>query len=320
MANRPDPALFLGIDLGGTKTLAVAATSEGVVAGRSVSPTPANQSADEIVATIAATARAALADAGVASARAAAIAAAGAIVPSEGAVVWSPHIPAMSHTPVVALFRGHLDVPTAIGNDANLAALGEQRFGAGRGYGNVIFVTVSTGIGGGIVIDGAPYTGATGYAGEVGHMTVDAHGPYGKSMTPGAWESMCSGTAIERIIAERIESGQPSSLAGSAGSVTAEDVFAAMRAGDGLARSVIEDAIVYMAAGLTSLVNIIDPGILIIGGGLSNEWDAYIAPAVAIMRTQAFAGMGRDLPVVPPELGADAGALGAVALASTLAE
>ena len=153
-------------------------------------------------------------------------------------------------------------------------------------------------------------------------MTVDAHGPYGASTTPGAWESLCSGTALARIATERITAGERSSMATALHDtnqegLTARDIFAACRSGDALALDIIGDAIVYLGAGLTSLVNLLNPAKIIIGGGLSNEWDAYIAPAVALMREQSFAGIGKLTPVVPPALGAEAGALGAVALAST---
>ncbi|MEE8517837.1 MAG: ROK family protein, partial [Dehalococcoidia bacterium] len=108
--------------------------------------------------------------------------------------------------------------------------------------------------------------------------------------------------------------GEASSMTAGPG-LTAQDVFAAMRSGDALARSVVDDAIVYLGAGLTSLVNVLDPGKIIIGGGLSNEWDAYIAPGVELMRQQAFAGVGKRITVEPPALGAQAGAMGGVALA-----
>jgi glucokinase len=181
----------------------------------------------------------------------------------------------------------------------------------------LLFITVSTGIGGGLVLDGKLYTGRLGYAGEIGHMTVDAHGPYGRSTTPGAWESLCSGTALARIAGERMDAGEQSMLATiNREELDAVDVFAAMRAGDALAKSVVANAIEYLGVGLTSVVNAFDPDIVVIGGGLSNEWDAYIAPGIAIMRKQAYAGMGKDLKVVPPKFGAEAGALGGIALAA----
>ena len=314
--------VLLGIDLGGTKVLALAATPDGAVLASEVAETP-RASAESVVAAMADTARRAMSAAGVApeDVAAAGVAAAGAIDAREGVIVHSPHIAAMSNTPVGPMLAQRLGLRVVIGNDANLAALGEQRYGAGRGAQDVVFLTVSTGIGGGLVLGGRLYTGSSGYAGEVGHMTVDARGPYGKSETPGAWESLCSGTALARIARERMAAGEPSSMSAalhdtSGGAFDARDLFAALRAGDALARSIIDDAVVYLGAGLTSIVNLFNPEKIIIGGGLSNEWDAYIAPAVALMRAQSFAGIGRLTPVVPPALGIDAGALGAVALAS----
>jgi glucokinase len=311
--------LYLGIDIGGTKTLALIADATGTVLGRALNPTPSDQQPDAIVAAMVATADQALADANVprASVVAAGIASAGAIDAARGIVVWAPQTPSLVNTPMATMFRAHWDLPIAMGNDANLAALAEQRFGAAKGAPNVLFITISTGIGGGIVLNGEVYTGTSGFAGEVGHMTVDAHGPYGPSKTPGAWEALCSGRALARIANERIAAGEPSSLA-SLTTIDAIALFDAMRAGDSLAASVITDAIEYLGAGLTSVMNALDPGVIIIGGGLSNEWEDYIAPGVALMRTQAFAGMAKDTPILPPALGIDAGAMGAIALAITL--
>lgn len=312
----------LGIDLGGTKTLALAATPDCEVLASAVSETPSRESAERIISAIADAARAAMREAGLGpgDVASAGVAAAGAIDAREGAIVHSPHLPAMSNTPVAAMLRRQLEIPALIGNDANLAALGEQRFGAGKGVADLLFLTISTGIGGGIIIGGELFTGSAGYAGEVGHVTVDAHGPLGASSVPGAWESLCSGTALARIATERIAAGERSSMSDALldtnqEGLTARDVFAARRSGDALAQSIIADAVVYLGAGLTSLVNLLNPGKIIIGGGLSNEWDAYIAPAVALMREQSFAGVGKLTPVVPPALGAEAGALGAVSLA-----
>ena len=315
----PSGPLYLGIDIGGTKILALVADAHGRILGRAVHATPADQGPDAVVAAMASAAQAATAEANVqaSAVRAAGIAAAGAIDAANGIVIWAPQIPSLTNTPMADLFRQHWDIPVAMGNDANLAALAEQQFGIAKGHPNVLFITISTGIGGGIVLNGELYVGASGLAGEIGHITVDAHGPYGPSRTPGAWESLCSGRALARIANERIAAGEPSTLAAAA-SIDAPAIFNAMRAGDSLASSVIADAIEYLGAGLTSVMNVLDPSIIVIGGGLSNEWDAYIAPGVALMRQQSFAGAGKDTPIVPPALGVDAGALGAIALAQTL--
>ena len=318
----PPSAVFLGIDLGGTKVLALAADAQGKVLGRAVASTPAVDGPDAIADALASTAAGALADGNVelTNVRAFGVAAAGAIDIRKGTIVHSPHLPSVSHIPVVAMLNARLGAPGVIGNDANLAALAEHRYGAGQDTDDLLFITVSTGIGGGIVSRGKLLLGAEGYAGEIGHMTVDASGPYAESTTPGAWEALCSGTALARIATERILAGEPSSLAAPLAdtggeALTARDVFAAYHGGDPLARSVVADGIRHMAVALTSLVNILNPGKIIIGGGLSAQWDDYIAPAVTLMREQSFAGIGKDTPVVPPSLGADAGAYGAIALA-----
>ncbi len=322
MAGTDDGSVFLGIDLGVTKVLALSADAAGAVLGRAVASTPVNEGPDAIAGTLAAAAARALADGGVPDApvRAFGVAAAGAIDIRGGTIVHSPHLPTAAHMPVVAMLADRLGAPGVIGNDANLAALAEHRYGAGQDTDDLLFITVSTGIGGGIISRGRLLLGAEGYAGEIGHMTVDAGGPYAQSKTPGAWEALCSGTALARIATERINAGEPSSLAVALAdtgteALTARDVFAAYQKGDVLAQSVVADGVRHMAVALTSLVNILNPGKIIIGGGLSNQWDDYIAPAVTLMREQSFAGVGRDTPVVLPALGADGGAYGAIALA-----
>jgi glucokinase len=311
------PDLYVGIDVGGTKALAVVADADAQILGRAVNPSQADQPIETIVDALVTTAREAANDAGVdpGSIRAAGIASAGAVDARRGILVSCPQMPLVANAPLIDLFRQRWDIPTAIGNDANLAGLAEQRYGAGIGTQNLLFITVSTGIGGGIILNGEVYTGASGFGGEIGHITVDTHGPYGRSRTPGAWESHCSGIALARITNERIAAGEPSSLSSLGDDLDAIALFDALRAGDALAASVVADATEHMSVALTSVVNILNPEIIVIGGGLSNEWDSYLAPAVSRMRQMTFADMGRDTPVVLPALGLEAGALGAIALA-----
>ncbi len=313
---------FVGIDLGGTKILALAARPDGATLATAVSETPSRGSTERMVTVIAETARAAMHQAGLGANDIAAVgvASAGAIDTRTGTLVHAPQLPRMSNTPLASMLGQRLGMPVAVGNDANLAALGEHRYGAGRGVHDLVFLAVSTGIGAGIIIGGEPFTGSAGFAGEVGHMTVDAHGPLGLSTMTGALESLCSGTALTRIATERINAGECSSMSdvlrdANREGLTARDVFAAYRSGDSLAQSIVADAVVHLGAGLTNMVNLLNPEKIIIGGGLANEWDAYIDPAVARMRKQSFAGIGKLTPVVPPALGPKAGALGAVALA-----
>ena len=312
------PDAYLGVDLGGTKILAVVGNAQGAALASSTVSTPAAESPQATVEAIAAASDGALAAAGrpLTDVARVGIAAAGAIDSANGVVVHAPQLPAWDNVPLVAMVRERLGVPVVIGNDADLAALAEQRFGAGKGVANLLYVTVSTGIGGGLIIDNRLYRGQHGFAGEIGHVSVQAGGRYGRSMVAGAVESLASGTAIAQIAQERIGAGEASSIERGAEGVTAPAVFAAYRTGDPLAVSVVRDAVGYLGAALTTWVNILDPGMIVIGGGLSNEWNDYIEPAVRIMRTQAFAEPSRAIPVAPPSLGAEAGALGAIALAA----
>ncbi len=313
-------ALYAGIDLGGTKILAIIASAKGECMGTASAPTPAQSPPDNVIGALAKAVRDAAKAAGttVEDLQAAGVAAAGAIDGERGLIVHSPHLPSFKDTPVVKMLQSVLGLPVVIGNDANLAALGEHQFGAGKGVSDLLYITISTGIGGGIIAGNKLFLGAGGYAGEVGHITVDAHGPYGKSTTPGAWESLSSGSALARIVTERVRAGASGPLAdviNKGGEVSAVDVFTAYHAGDALARAVVHEGIEYSGTALASLVNVLNPAMIIIGGGLANEWNAYIAPAVEIMRKQSFADIGAKVPVVPPALGVNSGALGAAALA-----
>jgi glucokinase len=313
-------SLYVGIDVGGTKTLAAVGDDAGHMMGRAVNPSRADQTAEVIIEVIVQTAREAVANAGVQPAMitAAGIASAGAVDPQRGVLVSCPQMPQISDAPLVSMFLECWNIPTVIGNDANLAGLAEQRFGAGKSVQNLLFITISTGIGGGIILNGEVYTGASGFAGEIGHMTVDTHGPYGRGPIPGAWEAHCSGIALARITNERIAAGERSILEPRGNRLDAIAIFDALRSGDALATSVVENAIEHMGAALASVVNILDPEVIVIGGGLSNEWDTYIAPSVERMRGITFAGMGKRTRVVPPALGIEAGALGAIALAANI--
>ena len=314
--------LYLGLDLGGTKVLALVATAEGHVLGETVLPTPATEGPMGVVQAMAEAAAQAMAAARVepSAVRSTGVAVAGAINQKLGVVVHSPHLAGWDQVPLVQMLEARLRLPVVIDNDANMAALGEHRYGAGRGVESLLFVTVGTGIGGGIIVNGRVYRGNHGYAGEVGHISVLAGGPQGKSSVSGALEALAAGTGLADEAVRRLRNGEASLLqerldADGAGALTGESVFEAYRQGDGLARQVVAQATVYLGAGLTSLVNVLDPELLIIGGGLANEWETYIRPAVEIMRSQAMAGMGRDLRVAPADLGIAAGALGGVALA-----
>jgi glucokinase len=315
--------LYLGIDLGGTKILALVGTDHGNTLGESLTATPTSADPEAVAEAIASAANGAVKKARIdlASIEGVGVAAAGGIQPLTGVVVESPNVRSLTGHSLVNLLRKHFSQPIVVVNDANAAALAEHRFGAGQGVANLLYMTVSTGIGGGIIINGALYQGTHGFAAEVGHVTVDANGPLCQCGRHGCLEAMASGTAIAREAKARLITGEGSVLQalvtqGGPDSITAERIVEALAQNDALARTVMKQGSFYLGIGLKSLVNVLDPDLIVIGGGLSNQWEIYIAPAVEVMREQAFANMGEDLPVVPPALGVQAGALGAIAVAA----
>lgn len=319
-----DTPLYLGIDLGGTKILALVGDANGSTLAESLTPTPSTASPEAVAEAMASTAKDAAQQAGVdlTSIVSIGVAAAGGIQPSTGVVVESPNVSSLTGHSLVDLLRKHLTQSILVVNDANAAALAEHRFGAGQGVANLLYMTVSTGVGGGIIINGELYQGAHGFAAEVGHITVAASGPVCQCGRHGCLETMASGTALAREAQTRLAAGESSVLQARVkqdglDSITAELVFEALAQNDTLARAVVEQGSFYLGVGLKSLVNVLDPDRIVIGGGLSNQWEIYIAPALEVMREQAFANMGKDLPVVPPGLGVQTGALGAIAVAAS---
>ena len=206
--------------------------------------------------------------------------------------------------------------PVIVGNDANVAAVAEWRYGAGRGTRDLIYITVSTGIGGAILVDGRLLLGRDGAAGEVGHMTVEADGPLCVCGNPGHLEALASGTAIARMAREQLEAGTDTALRLAGSPVTAADVVDAAQAGDRVAREIVGRAAGALGIGIASLINLFNPEIVVIGGGVAQAGQLLLEPmqAVAIQRTLPTAG--RNVRFALAHFGDDAGLIGALALAS----
>lgn len=204
---------------------------------------------------------------------------------------------------------------TYLENDANLAAVGEQRRGAGRGASNLIYVTISTGIGGGLILDGRLYRGSTGTAGEVGHMVVVPDGPRCNCGNRGCLEAIASGTGIARR-ARRLMRGR-TGRRGKA--VSAESVVAAARAGDRVAASIVAEAGAALGRALGSLLNLLNPEVIILGGGVSQAGRLLMAPMRASLARASFAESRAAARIVRARLGQDAGLVGAVEWARLMA-
>ena len=247
------------------------------------------------------------------------IAAAGAIDIEKGLVTLSPNLPGWRDIPLRDMVGEKYGVNTFLINDASAAALGEHHFGAGKGVSNLIMLTVGTGIGGGIIINGKLYLGPSGSAGEIGHMTIDVNGPKCSCGNIGCLERLVSGTAVAEEAIRRLSQGEKSSLTeivgGKIKSITAEKVSLAAQNGDSLALEVISKAATYLGIGLVNLVNIFNPEMIIIGGGLAKMGDLLLEPARRVVRERAFQLSARLVRIVPAQLGDDAAVLGAAIFA-----
>jgi len=313
--------LTLGVDLGGSKILTAVVGTRGQMLSSDRSKTPAAEGHEAVTRSILESAHRALEQAGVSVSEllAVGVGAPGLVNLCTGTVATSPHLPGWRDVPLRDMIQDGLGKATFLINDANAAALGELRFGAARGVHDFIYITVSTGIGGGIVIDGEIYSGVTGIAGEVGHMTIDDDGPACNCGNRGCWETLASGTALAREAKRRIEEGDSTSMLGyvdgDVDRVTAKTVQSAAEQGDALAGELITRTGYYLGVGLANLVNIFNPELIVIGGGLSNIGDMLLEPAFRIARERAYREAFEAVRLVRAELGRNSGVLGAAAFA-----
>jgi glucokinase len=309
----------LAVDLGGTKIITAVILSTGEIICRKYSLTLADEGPRPVIDRLSSAVAETMAQAKLKTSDIAGIgiAAAGILDIDRGIVTTSPNLPHWHNVPLRDIFADRLGVVTYLINDANAAALGEHRFGAGIGFDNIIYLTVSTGIGGGIIIDGELYSGADGCAGELGHMTIEANGHQCHCGNFGCLEAMASGWAVAKEAMMRINRGERSSIIelvdGRLERVTAETVAMAARRGDQLACDIVAKAANYLGIGLANLVNIFNPELIVIGGGLSKMGDMLLKPARKVLKERAFRLPSRTVHIVRARLGSNAGIVGAAA-------
>ena len=311
----------IGLDLGGTKILAVVVAADGTVLGRALHPTP-HSGRQPLIAALAGAVREAAAAAGVALEATAGVGvgAPGPTDPEAGVLLEPPNLPAeCQNLPLRDLLQAELRVRIEVENDANVAALGEHRFGAGRGVGEMIYVTISTGIGGGVLTGGRLLRGAGLTAGEVGHMVLQ---PEGHDLCGcgriGCWEAICSGTGIARQAREAAAAGAAPGLlqlvGGDPAGLLPAVITAAASAGDAPAQAIIARAVTYNGIGLSNLLHLFSPAMIVIGGGLTHAWDDLIAPGAAWAKAHAMHRPAAACRIVRAELGDLVGGMGAAAL------
>lgn len=243
------------------------------------------------------------------------IAVPGPVNPKAGVIHKAPNIPGWEDLPLGKIFQDRFKVPVYLGNDANLAAYGEWKFGAGQGHHHVIYLTISTGIGGGVITDDCLVQGTHGMATELGHVTVMPDGPMCSCGLRGHLEAIASGTAIANYVAKEIGRGSQSIIPASP-PPTARAVSLAAESGDPLAITAITRAGTYLGHAIADYLHIFDPSIVILGGGVSRSGELLISPLKDAMKQHIMdPEYLNGLIITTASLGDDAGLLGALALA-----
>ncbi|WP_153396514.1 ROK family glucokinase [Ornithinicoccus halotolerans] len=315
-------SLTVGVDIGGTKIAAGLVDEQGAVVRRTRRDTPGRTLAPRAVEDAIADAVQELLDAaGERAYPAVGIGAAGFVSSDRATVVFAPHL-AWRDEPLRDALAGRLGVPVVVDNDANAAGWAEHRYGAGQGEPRLLLVTLGTGIGGALLLDGEVERGRWGLAGEFGHMQVVPEGHRCECGNRGCWEQYASGKALQREAREMLLAGSPyaAGLArwseGDPGRVEGHHVTAAARDGDGAALDLIGDVGRWLGVGLANLAAALDPGRILVGGGVSQSGELLLRPTREAFARQLTGRGHRPLaPITATDLGTDAGLIGAAGLA-----
>ena len=309
---------FVAIDLGGTKIYTVLADVTGKIIAHTRLDTKALAGPETVMDQMVDSVHQTLSQAGLHTDNLACvgICIAGFFDWEKRMLIHSPNMTGWSNVNIEKRMQDKLGVRVVAENDANAAALGEARQGAGLGSGNIIFITVSTGIGAGLVLGGKIYRGSRGFAGEAGHMVVKPDGPLCGCGRRGCLETVSSGTAIGRLANEAIHSGKVSALRDIAplGNITAPDVFAAAKKDDPLAKEILNEAIHYLGIGLVNLVNLLNPEVIVIGGGVSQAGEDLFTPLRQIIAKHAIKPAAESVMLKQATLGVEAGVVGMICL------
>ncbi|GAV21541.1 ROK family protein [Carboxydothermus pertinax] len=308
----------VGIDLGGTKIYTALANLKGELLAELIEPTEKEEK--KLLNQLGTMVKAVIAKAGVAKEKVLGIGigAPGTVDFRTGTIITVPNLPWQNY-PLKVKLQALLRLPVEVDNDANLAALGEYKYGVGRGHRDMVYVTVSTGVGSGIIIDGQLYRGSSGSAGELGHTIVEPAGPRCNCGRRGCLEVMASGTAIglraRQLIAEGYGQEILKRAQGKVEEVNARIVGEAFLAGDLEARAILKEAAFYLGIGLANVVNLLNPSLIALGGGVMNIGEPFLELVREELAEKVLPQPYKDLTVKKAELKAKTGVMGAVALA-----
>ena len=315
---------IIGVDLGGTKISAGAVSRDGSkIAGVRSTETQAELGAEAVVDRIIGLIEGVILDAtqetgatkkdfvGIG------IGAPGPLDRKNGLVIVAPNL-GWKDFPLRDRVSNRLGLPATLDNDANCATVGEWWLGAARGGRNVVGITIGTGIGGGLILNGELYHGSSDVAGEIGHTTIDVNGRHCKCGNYGCLEAYASGPAIatrarEALVREDTASSLPGMVNNQLDRLTAEQVYKAAKAGDVLANEIVRDTARYLGAGIATLLNVVNPDVVVVAGGVTQAGEALFGPLRTEVRRRAFKPAVQGCRIVPGELAGTAGIVGAVA-------
>jgi glucokinase len=314
-----DNTLVCAVDLGGTNLRAANIDGAGHIHERVRKPTPKSEAVTDVINSLAGAVRECETGALTRGAhlKSVSIVVPGTVQTDTGVVVNAPNLRSLQGYKLGPALQSALGRSVLLENDANAAALGEMWRGAARGFQTILCLTLGTGVGGGIILDGKLWRGADGTAGELGHLNVE---PFGgvlcKCGNTGCLEVYASATAIVRMAREELDQYVNSRLHSIAvEELTSEKIYAAAKAGDELSIEVFRKAGIYLGVALASFVNIFNPEIIVIGGGVSAAWEMFAQPAREETLRRAFQVPAQRCQLVRAERGDDAGLLGAAWLA-----
>jgi len=303
---------YVGIDLGGTNLKLGLVAPDGKLLARHSTPTEADGGPDHVLQRMAQAVRDLCRDAKVPLGDVAAIGAAapGPLDTKTGVVVFAPNLPGWRNIHVRDVLQKQLGRPVILENDANAAGYGEFRCGAGRRVRDMVILTLGTGIGGGIILDGRMRRGVTDTGAELGHMVVHYGGRFCGCGNRGCLEAYASATAVVGRTEEAIAAGESSSLAKRRG-FSCKDVFDAADAGDRLARRIVEETADYLAAGITTILHVLNPEMVVLTGGMMSAGDPFLDRIRRRVKEMAFERASSACEICWSTLGGDAGILGA---------
>ncbi|MDI6816214.1 MAG: ROK family protein [Actinomycetota bacterium] len=310
-------SVAIGVDIGGTKIAAATVDRQGnIVSSHTIStPLQSSEAAVDAIAQLIETIK--TASSGIVEVVGVGIAVAGTVDWAHGAIVQSPNLP-FNDIKLCAIIEKSCGLPTVLDNDANLATFGEKRYGIARDANHIVGLTLGTGIGSGIICDGRLYRGATGSAAELGHMVITAEGPRCTCGSYGCFEEMASGRALVRLAKERVALDGGGLIGEMTGGdperVTGPMVTEAARQGDAAANEVFAAVGFWLGIGINNVINIFNPEIVVIDGGMADAGELVLAPARAVVAERTLHPNKDVAKIVRGQLGNQAGMLGAAAL------